>query len=143
MIGARVLCLLLFVRRTQNEHPNVFADAMGKGNYPAHHLVGFLRIDPEADVEIHRRIELRETNVFQQCGCVLEGILLLGVVLCQGSLSVLGELRHVCSVAYCSQGGVPVTFIPILRAVPATIFMADSTLKALRSGIFVSAMVFT
>src|SRR5688500_5041460 len=40
-------------------------------------------------------------------------------------------------------GNSPSTVIPMLRAVPATIFMADSILKQLRSDILALAMSFT
>jgi len=41
------------------------------------------------------------------------------------------------------KGFSPFTSIPMLRAVPATILMADSMVKQLRSGIFISATLRT
>ena len=42
-----------------------------------------------------------------------------------------------------SEGNCPVTVIPMLLAVPATILMADSRVNALRSDIFSLAMALT
>ena len=45
--------------------------------------------------------------------------------------------------SYCWNGAAPVTVIPMLRAVPATIFMADSRVNAFRSVILSSAIFCT
>lgn len=44
---------------------------------------------------------------------------------------------------YDCQGAVPVTVIPKLLAEPATIFIPDSMVKQLRSGILTSAIALT
>src|SRR5262249_7284867 len=94
----------------------------------AHHLIGMLGIDAQADGEIDGLVELcRDLHIRQERERILDRVLLLAIDLL-GSLLVL------------LPGHDQTTSRPIERAAPSTVRTAASMSVVLRSGSFSAAM---
>src|SRR6266511_3754689 len=102
---------------------------MRQDHGPAHQLVGVARVDAQAQVRLHRRVELRDADLGQQLASLADLVPSLGLDQLGCGEVLLAMARHQSA-----------TSMPIERAVPATIFMAPSTSFAFRSAIFVSAI---
>src|SRR5207249_4653585 len=92
-------------------------------------LVGMADVQPESNVGLDGLVELRPFEALHHPDRLERRIRLLAVDLRAGRPVLLAVLGHYLS-----------TSTPIDRAVPAITFIAASTSRAFRSGIFVSAI---
>ena len=95
---------------------------------PANQLVGLPGVDPEAERDLDRLVELRLRELFEQAHRLDRRILALPVDALEGDAKPLARTTHAD------------TSTPIERAVPAMMRMACSTSFALRSAILRSAI---
>jgi len=75
LVGTSLLRLALLLARGDHEHaPCLAAQAVGKNDRPSHHLVGMLRIDPQAHRDLDRLVELRKGALLDQCQRFLQRV---------------------------------------------------------------------
>src|SRR6516225_2432114 len=97
-------------------------------------------------MQIDRCVELRSIHFFHQSGSILQCIGFIFVYFASSYFSFFRDSHFVIIFwfnNYLSQGALPSTLIPMLRAVPATMRIALSTVKQFRSGILSLAIAST
>ena len=125
----------------ENENVHCTSGAMRQAHDPTYHLRALLGVNTQPNSDVHRGIEFCCAHLLHDLGRFLQGVLFCSVELGDSSLTLLGQICHVRG--YFLNGLSPCTVIPILRAVPATMLMALSSVKQFRSGILSRAMAFT
>src|SRR5690606_32646758 len=130
VVGAGRPGLACLVALREGEHANRLAGAVRQRDGPADHLVGVPGVHAEPYRDLDRLVEFREGGVLHEAQR-LDRILEAHVARGAG-----GRLPVVLAVP----GHQSTTWIPMERAVPSTIRIADSTPAALRSGSFSSAI---
>ena len=138
IVRACSLCLGLLLGSTQHQHAHRLTGSVGKRHHAADHLVRLAGIDSQTHVDIHRSVEFRERNFLQKSGSLRELVSLTGFHLSVGDLLIFCQLTHL--LRNYILGNSPTTLIPILRAVPATMRIADSSVKQFISGILSCAI---
>ena len=133
VIGAGGLGLGLLLGRAEHQHAHRLAGSVRKRHHAADHLVRLARIDAQTDVDINRSVEFRERNFLQKSGCLGKFVSLTGFHLCVGDLLIFCQFTHLFK--NYKLGNSPTTLIPMLRAVPATMRIAASSVKQFMSAI--------
>src|SRR5258706_1977839 len=142
VVGSGFACFLVFRGFGENENANRLSDSVGKGHGPAHGLVRLFRVDPEPDRDVDGFIEFCARHLFYELDRFRNRVDLLLIHFFGRSL-VPFTLFHAFILTNWFERTVipyPSTLIPMLRAVPAIIFIAASRSFAFRSGIFISAI---
>ena len=135
-VGPGLARLALLLALGEDGHPHRLADAVGQHDRAPHHLVGVLGIDPEPEGQVHRLVELRRAAAssrmpiassteysFSRCDRRRRRV----VAACHA-------LASCTIVAMSSRSLAPLDdSMPMLRAVPSTIRIADSMESVLRS----------
>src|SRR5262249_22511434 len=118
--------------RTARKHRDALRAprAVRQGDDAANHLVGMTRIDAEIHRDLDRLVELRLGALLHELDRLVDRIGLRGV-------DALACLRHSLARAH------PAPSMPIARADPSIMRIADSTVSQLRSAIFFSAISLT
>src|SRR5215467_11034123 len=133
-IGAGGARLVRFGAAREHRHALNSAGAVRQGNDAADHLVSMPRIDAEIHGDLDGLVKFRIGTVFDHLYRIIEGIEFLTV-------DPLASLHDPFSMArHCDYS---LTSIPIDRAEPSIIRIADSTVSQLRSFIFCSAISLT
>src|SRR3954451_10828041 len=122
-----LLRLARLVAVGEDRHAGVAAGAVREHQRAAQLLLGVAHVQPQVEVRLDRLIELRRLGALQQPDRLGRRIEAFAI-----------DLRT--RVAICLAVAQRSVSTPIERAVPATISIACSTSRALRSGIFVSAI---
>ncbi len=131
-IGARGFGFLRLLALSQHQDPDFLAYAVRQHHRPANDLIGVPRVDSQVQGDIHALIELGEGGPPHFRHGFPWRIVQRTIDGRRGAVVFLPGLRHQ-----------PSTSIPIERAVPAIILIADSRSAAFRSGILSSAIFLT
>src|SRR5581483_2844800 len=129
------------------------AEAVRQHHRAAHHLIGVLRIDAEAERHVHRLVELGELDLLHERNRLLDRGGPIDGDLRPRRAEFLAALSHDspcgaserqalshAAVLREPHSGYPITSSPIDRAVPRTVLIAASSDSAFKSGIFVLAI---
>src|SRR5699024_170996 len=127
---------------TKHEHPNCFSCTVRQGNDTPDHLVRLAGVYSQAYVHIDGRVEFRKGNLLQKFGGLTQFVHLVRLDLRKHCFLILGQLTHLRLFNY-FLGNSPITLTPMLRAVPATMRIAASTVKQFISLILSLAMAST
>src|SRR3954454_18276934 len=128
-VGAGLLGLARLVALGEHDDRDVLAEPVRQRDRAAQLLVGVADVQAGADVDLDGLVELRALEVLDQAHGLVRAVLALAVDLAPYVLVALAALGHYAT-----------TSTPIERAVPSMILAACSTLWALRSGSFFSAI---
>src|SRR5437867_5692211 len=140
-VGARLPRLTLFLALGEHGHPHGLADAVWEHDRATDHLVGVLRVHAQAEREIDGLVELRHRHALHERDRVLERVLLVGSDLRRGLVVPLArpfadDRRHV-ALSYSLRLARPAarytTSMPMLRAVPSMVRIAESIESVFRS----------
>src|SRR5262249_16223785 len=115
-------------------HPLNSPSAIRQGNDAADHLVGMTGVDAKIHRDLDRLVELRFGAILDHLHGLGEGIELLPIDPLAGLHNAFPVVGHRCY---------SLTSIPIGRAEPSIIRIADSMVSQLRSFIFCSAISLT
>ena len=137
LIQAYIVCTFgssLLVSRTECEYANDLTRSVGQAYHATNHLIGLTGVNAQTNVDIYRSVKLCSCDLFYQCGSFRDCIDFTCFNLLSSKSLILCQFCHVIEVFDY------LTVIPILRAVPRTIFSALSTVKQFRSTILSSAI---
>src|SRR5207302_3642586 len=113
----------------QHDDAHVLSDPVGKHDRPTQLLIRMAHVQSEPEVRLDRLVELRPLEALEQPDRLERGVRTLAIELLARRPVSLPVNGHQTSVS-----------TPMERAVPAMTFIASSTSRAFRSGIFVSAI---
>src|SRR5262249_39067017 len=128
-VGAGILCLLRLLALREHGDPRFLPGPVRKHERAAKLLVGVADVEAKPEVHLDGLVELRCLHVLEETDRLDGGVLLLAVERGARVAVVLAVAAHRTSVS-----------TPIDCAAPATMRIACSMSRALRSGIFVSAI---
>src|SRR4029453_3032141 len=94
-VRARLARLALLLALGEHRHPHRLADAVRQHHRTAHHLVGMLGIDAQAQRQVHRLVELGARELAEDVHGLLDAQLLHAVVQRARRLLALRQCRHV------------------------------------------------
>src|SRR6185295_17986430 len=132
VIGARCFRLARLVAGGDDENADSLTGSSREHDGAAHSLIGVLGIDAQTDGDLDGLIELGERARLDEIDRLARLIPGLGIPLLGGGLVLLAVSSHQ-----------SLTSMPIERAAPATIAIADSSVSQLRSGNLISAIFLT
>src|ERR1700730_17263955 len=118
----------------EHRHALGAAGAVRQGHHAADHLVGMTRIDAEIHGDLDGLVELRPGAFLDHLNGFVERVELLPIDALAGLHNAFSVARH---------DRYSLTSMPIDRAEPSTIRIADSTVSQFRSFIFCSAISLT
>ena len=93
-VGARLSSLPLLLTLGEYRHPHRLADSVREHDGTPHHLIGVLRVDPEAQRHVDALVELRGGQLLDDLERLLDGVRLLLVEDRAGGLLALRHHRH-------------------------------------------------
>ena len=79
VIGTGCFCFGFFIGRAEYEYTLGFTCTMRQGYGSADRLIGFLGIHTQSDVQVNGCIEFAGGHLLDQCRCVLQGVIFIGV----------------------------------------------------------------
>ena len=105
----------------KNQDPDVFSQSMGKGTGSTNHLVCFTWINPKSHWKFDRFVKFCRLDRFDQIDCFIKIMKFVSVHFGVDQFGAFWWFWHRVSFY------IPSTRTPMLRAVPATIFIAACT----------------
>src|SRR5438477_1460103 len=130
-VRAGLLRLARLVALGEHRHAHRLAEPVRQHDGPAHHLIGVLGIDAQADGDVHRLVEFLLGGLAHQRAGLVDAVALVPIDQLRRFLVLLSVAGHLQRSS---------TSTPIERAVPAMLFIAASNDPAVMSDILVLAI---